>query len=538
VVPRTTATRRVWLLLAVLLSTRLPSLAQPAGPDQGLYSYVGWQILRGAVPYRDAWDQKPPAIHYTYSVMRAIWPHDSVVAAADWIAAGCVAVLLVAIGRGITGRSGPGELAAGMFLILGNPAVARLGGIRVRAQCETFIALTVTAAVWAVCRATSREGISRTDRLLWCFVAGVLLGLTFLYKYNAVFYGLVPCLALLAWSIDRRAVIAQIAILFAGAAVPVLMTVLLFATTHAWDDLWQATVVYNLRYSGETYGGIAAFIRYLVTFPTAHARVDPLWLVGGLGCAALLIPFAFGRGQRRWIVIPIWVAVACLAIAANGSRNLPQYFVQAAPALALAGGVAGFSAWHAMPPWARATVLLLLVIAVGRVGSFAKGMDYTLHDLRYLSGRLSRADYLSRFGGREQDKFSALDVAQLSEYLGAHTTPDASVLVFGFSPGVYVQAERRSASRFFWSRPLIVNFNADKPGYGPAALLVELQANRPQAVVLQHRDWQVEGTDSASYFMSQPALAAWLRAEYQMDRELGVYQIWLRRNTPTETLEP
>jgi len=76
-------TTRLCLALAgVLLLVRLPSLAQPMGADQGLYAYVGERILVGDVPYRDAWDQKPPAIHFTYALLRLVWRSDAVVAAA------------------------------------------------------------------------------------------------------------------------------------------------------------------------------------------------------------------------------------------------------------------------------------------------------------------------------------------------------------------------------------------------------------------------------------------------------------------------
>ena len=61
---------RLFLTLAcVLLIVRLPSLVQPMGADQGLYAYVGDRILAGELPYRHAWDQKPPAIHYTYAAL-------------------------------------------------------------------------------------------------------------------------------------------------------------------------------------------------------------------------------------------------------------------------------------------------------------------------------------------------------------------------------------------------------------------------------------------------------------------------------------
>src|SRR4029453_14205831 len=93
-----------------------------------------------------------------------------------------------------------------------------------------------------------------------------------------------------------------------------------------------------LRYSGETYTGPLPFVTYLLTFPVQHARVDALWLLGGAGCAVLLVAAA---KDRERLVVPSWGAAACLVIAVNGSRGLPQYFVQALPPLALAAAWGG-----------------------------------------------------------------------------------------------------------------------------------------------------------------------------------------------------
>src|SRR6478752_6036094 len=89
---------RLFLVLAAALLLRAPAIVQPMGADQGLYAYAGQRILAGELPYRDAWDQKPPAIHYTYAVMRAVWPGDGAVGAADLLAAGLVAWLLYRAG--------------------------------------------------------------------------------------------------------------------------------------------------------------------------------------------------------------------------------------------------------------------------------------------------------------------------------------------------------------------------------------------------------------------------------------------------------
>jgi len=169
-------TNRVLLALAcVLLAVRLPSLVQPMGADQGLYAYVGERILSGELPYRDAWDQKPPAIHVAYAAMRALLPGSAAVPAADLVMAAVIAFLLWRLGDRVAG-AGTGPWAAVVFLALSNPAFARLGGVSIRAQCETFIAASVTAAF--LCLARSRETQAARD-LFW---AGVLFGLAFRFK--------------------------------------------------------------------------------------------------------------------------------------------------------------------------------------------------------------------------------------------------------------------------------------------------------------------------------------------------------------------
>jgi hypothetical protein len=531
------------ILLCLLCLVRLPSLAQPAGGDQGLYAYVGQEIARGDVPYRDAWDQKPPAIHYTYAAMFGLWPNEAVVAATDLIVAVAVAFLLVLIGRRLTGRPGAGEVSALLFLLLGNPALSRLGGMWVRSQCETFIALLTSAGLLLVLPAST----SALDRagpqpsagvsLGRCLAAGGLFGLAFLYKYNAAVYALVAalCVTLIAHHLPQggrlrsagRGGAMVIGCLTLGFLIPVAIAAVYFAATGAGRDLYEATVVYNLQYSGETYPGLLGLVRYLVTFPVQHASVDPLWLVGGLGCLVVVV---FVWRTPALLLGPVWVAAACVSIAVNSGRGLPQYFVQAAPALALSAGLAATLAWRGLGPVSRTLIALLVVVAVARVGQFDKLIDTTVTDARYLRGRMSASDYLGRFGGqRTTDKFSALAVRDLGDYLRGRTDPTDRVLIFGFSANAYVRSARAAASRFFWSRPIIVGFNEGVPGYGAAGLLADLRATAPRAVVLQQHDWPAERIDSIGYFMGNVDLRAWLQSRYSLVRETDMYQVWLRR---------
>jgi hypothetical protein len=528
-----------WLLFGLLVLVRVPSLSQPAGGDQGIYAYAGQRILHGEVPYRDAWDQKPPGVHYTYALMWAVWPDDRVVAATDLLVAVATALVLWRLGRRLGEGPGSGEVAALLFLLLSNPALTRLGGVRIRGQCEVFIGLAVAAALLMLHRSTEEVAERRGRATFLSSLAGLLFGVAFVYKYNAGIYLLVGLAAATIWPRPDHYVISEsrlrawlrlVVPIAAGFALLVTAMVAAMAAGGALDDLYRATISYNVFYSGETYRGPLGLVTYLLTFPVRHARLDSLWFLGGLGALVLV---ATARHAPPRIVAPLWIGAACVSIAVNGSRGLPQYFLQAGPALALAAGLAYAVVWHRTFPVARLILTVLLTIAVVRITNFDKAVDYTAYDLQYWRGALTKEAYLSRFGERASgDKFSALAVYELGGYLRQHVPPNERVLLLGFSSGALVQANRASATRFFWSRPLIVGFGEGWPGYGVRGLLDELVRHRPASVALQRHDWDPDTIDSASWFMSKPDLVAWLEARYEPAGELGNYLLWKRRSPP------
>jgi hypothetical protein len=512
--------RRVlpWALLALLLCLRLPSLVQPLGPDQSLYAYVAQEIGRGGWPYLDAWDQKPPGVHLLYAGLFAVWPDDAAVAFGDLAAAGLVAALLVPLGAW-WGSRGAGWTAAALFLVLGDPNWQRLGGLRVRGQCEVFIGLAITAAVWLAVR--HQQGTRPAPAL--AAASGLLIGVAALFKYPAAIYGLVPLL-ILAWPAGDARTWARgrsLAALVAGAALPPLAMVVLYGAAGGLRDLVDATVVYNLRYSGTTYEGPAHFLRYLATFPVRHARVDGLWLTGGAGAIVLAAGL---RREPRFLLVFAWLACAMVAIAINGSRGLPQYFLQAAPAWALAAGLGLAAVWTGRHVLVRAAIVAVLAVSVARVVELDNPVRAIERDVRVLLGRDSYRDYLAAFGERRGDKFRLASTWDLAGALARRTRVGDRIYVFGFANGAYVYSQRRSASRFFWSSPLVDGFNDGQPGYGAQGLLESLQRTRPAAIAVQ-----TDPPEMAAWFWRQPALSAWVRANYQPAPSSDLFELWVPR---------
>ena len=124
---------------------------------------------------------------------------------------------------------------------------------------------------------------SRNGRSIWKLVlAGALFGVAFAFKYNAAVYAVAGVFALFVW---RRLTPGALAALSTGFLLPVAGLLGWFWSRHAISALYEATIAYNLRYSGETYSGPIQMATYLLAFPVRHARVDALWLLGGSGGA-------------------------------------------------------------------------------------------------------------------------------------------------------------------------------------------------------------------------------------------------------------
>lgn len=521
---------RLWIAaLAVLVLCRLPAFVAPAGSDQQLYMYVADRILAGGAPYVDAWDQKPPGVHLAYAALRTVWAATSTVALMDLITAIGTAAVLVVLGRRFSGPRA-GYLAATVFLLFGDPSIARLNGLYLRGQCETLIALAIAAALARVDRPDSDRG-----RLI---SAGALVGAAVWVKYNAVAYALPLLFSIRQPQDSPRRFIGRASLLALGALV-VSIPVLAFLGMHgALHDWWLATIDYNLLYSGETYSrGWLGAASYAAMMPVYRAKMDFLWFLGAVGVALVLTA---GRTltARTKVTLILWLVATLASILLNGARDLPQYFLQAKPALALTFAV-GAATLSLRGRFAAIVTALVLAGGLWRVGTDAPGplglrwaglpqaIENLSFDVDYALGRLDRGRYLSRFAALQ--KYDAAESDALAMLIQASTLPAEPVFVFGFSPAVYLESERRSASRFFWSRPVILEFAAEHAGYGSRGLLGELERDRPSIVALQKKDWGPGEPTSYEFMLTTPHLRSWLETNYAPERETPFYSIWRRK---------
>ncbi len=196
----------------------------------------------------------------------------------------------------------------------------------------------------------------------------------------------------------------------------------------------------------------------------------------------------------------------------NGARDLPQYFVQAHPALAWAaaagfapavpaGHAASSGGRHCSPCSPRASGAW--ATSPRRFGWAARQKPPAIRGSTSSTSKDGSiaSQYLARFQQQADAKYVPLAAeAARQRTFARNVVADDSILVFGFSADVYVKAARRAASRFFWSRPVQLEFGSPRPGYGSAGLLADLQRNRPVVVALE-KHWGAGTDDPIDFFM-------------------------------------
>jgi 4-amino-4-deoxy-L-arabinose transferase-like glycosyltransferase len=446
-----------WLAVAALACVlRAPVAALPFERDEGEYAYIAQRWLAGDVPYRDAFDQKPPGAFLFYAAAFAVGGETP--AAVRWAAQlATIAALgaLVALGTRLFSPEVGVAAALSGLLLSAHPSWL---GNAVNTEQVALAPISFGALFALLAAGRQRVGFS--------LCVGALGGIALLLK--PVTAPIVAFEIATAVLLSRRKIAHAVAAAL-GVAALLVPVALYFAAHGAWSDFLDAVVWNNLAYAGTT-----ALRNYPASFAAEFGpTLKPLGPLYGIALAAPLALLGAARPRactrRRLAWVAGWLAASLPAIAAGGYFR-QHYFVLALPPLALLAGVAQDAIGRiafGVRPLARGFAPLASLLLVG--ASVATSWWYF--------GPARPEARLHRIYG--SNPFP--EAPALGAWIAAHAAKQEQVFIYGSEPQLLFYADRKSASRYPFVYPLNMPLPAAAARQSEA--LGELDAAPPRFVV-------------------------------------------------------
>lgn len=506
------------------------------GRDQGIYAMVAEVMLDGGMPYRDAFDFKPPGIFLVFGLARVL------------LGEGQHAVRVVEASSLLATVWGMTRLTRHHW---DDARIGLVGGtiyalVHVQldfwhtAQPESFGGMLSIAAL---CAATRARDAVREGRRRWLWIAtGALFGLAGLMKPPLAGGG--ALLALWVTYAELRSdegggsfvarlhrALGPLTWIAIGGVLPFALCIGWFAARGAAGDMHEVLLVFTPHYtklswvdrslSSMVWTGVSEWLTYYSSL-----------VLGGL---VLLVALRPTKTELPGVLVLISVIGIQLVGVIMQGKFFPYHYGGTWP---LAGLLAALGYWKAWKKCAArgalaAAALVLAVVLVAQLRTATRHFADTFWE------RSVRRARLFVLGPRNQDEVDGLaSVADVhsganravAEHLAAHVPKSEPVFVWGFEPVIYDLADRRSATRFIYNVPQRASW---EQGPMRAKLMQDLEASPPAAIVVERGDVFpfVTGSplDSAATLDEFPALAEMLARDYQPTAVIQDFDIYMRR---------
>lgn len=445
--PRERSTRQIILmaggLVLLVLALRMPLLNIPFERDEGEYAYIGWRLQHNELPYRDWFDQKPPAIFWVYRLALSL-PLEPVRAVhfVGLLFSAAASCALFVIGLRFMSRFWA-WIAAALFAVLATDPLIQGQA----ANTELFMLLPLILSQVALLRAASNS--KRT--VLFMILAGALTGVAITFKQVAAvnWFFLVGLYPFFVAAKERwRGALAFVIWSATGMIAVLGFVALYFWLRHGLQDLIYNVFTHNLEYVS----AVRASVRFRLcqnTLALLGRTQMIVWIAAAAGLASLLL-----NHRPKWcLFLAGWIVTSMIGVSASG-YFFPHYFQQLLPPLALAAAAGaerldGIQLLRKLPSWSRRGALGSILALLPAMVSYPFLFTYT------------PAEAVRKIYPRE---FFA-EMPELGRRIASVTPPEGRVFIFGAEPELLFYARRTSATRYIFLFPL----------YGPYRNALEKQ---------------------------------------------------------------
>lgn len=473
-----------WLLLILLIVflLRVPSLFEPYWyGDEQIYLAIAQAMNRGAILYRDIWDNKPPLLYALYAIVPTLlWAK---ALATVFVLGTCSGVYLLSR-KIFQDRSTVFSLLTtaltGIFL-----SIPLFEGTI--ANAELFFALPIVLAAAIIYSSFDRLGNSHRVPIIRLIALGLLMSCAFLLKVPALFdfMGMFLWIAILLFdppaggeiyvSFVKRTsqLIRRIMETFLpiGIAffIPVVAVVWYFFLNQALSDFLIASFSQNASYVSIDSGPLSKLS-------------NPLFIKGIIlivSCLVLVAGYLKKFITKELLFLSLWFGFSLYGSLLS-NRPYMHYLLQAVPPALILVLYLIYTATSS-----RKNILGSVVVAVMVFGSFYylngmfrgafhlpfKGYYQNFYD--YFSERKLWIDYISFFDSRTPNSYA------IGNFISKYSKPDDSIFVWGDAASVYVLSDRPGATRFIQSHHLTT---IDRKNYD--LIIDRLEALKPKFIII------------------------------------------------------
>lgn len=506
------------------------------GRDQGIYAMVASTVLEGGMPYRDAWDFKPPGIFLVYTFAQALFgKNEWGIRLVEVLAFASLVPLLGVFARRFFGDARIGWVAA----VLGIWMQAELEFWHT-AQPESFGGVLALAGLVISTHPARFEGPGGRWKPWARFVAaGLVFGLAGLMKPHLLGVPVVAALhaawRLRAVGVSSRRQLGAFAAVGVGSAAAVGACLLWFAARGAFGDLHHTLFVFAPGYAATTWNS-SYLVYYTYSALYGWATGFSAIVGAGLFLSVGLGPRAPREREGLWLVFAA-AAPQLLGIAIQ-SKFFPYHYGSVLPFSAL---LAAPGLWKLWKRSQRLPVPGLGPALFGVAALLAADARSATRDLPQSFWDRSWARTRALFSGDEDERarvdarlYTVADVSyganlRVAAWLRAHTDPSDAVYIWGFEPHIYYASDRMPASKYVYNVAQRVEW---ENRWARDELMRELEADPPRVVVVERGDVfpLVTGNDddSAGALLGFERLHRFIEERYAYQQRIQDFEIYVR----------
>ncbi len=455
-----------WVALGVVILCtsliRLHLLNIPLERDEGEYAYIARLMQRGMTPFNEAYTMKLPGTSAMYAILMTIFGDSNKGIHAGLLVIGIATIIFLFLAFRRLINPSVALFASSVFAIMSvSPTVLGFA-----AHATHFIIFFVAVALFFLSRYYERQ------TLVTAFLIGLMFGLAFMMKQQAVFFIVYGGLAIILGGIFEKPikfgrVILQTLIYSVAAVLPYVITVVFLKSAGAFDKFWFWTITYAGKYAGGL--SLAEGAKEFVARFTPMLKEFTLFWI--LFFAGIVLTFFAKLTLKQKIFIILFSLFAFLTVC-PGFYFRRHYFIVFLPAIGLLGGVALYfltSLFNRNSKSSYISVIPFLVFCIAGIAAVSGNKDYYFN---FTPAQIAKQQY-------GNNPFN--ESLQIADYIRKNSSDTAKIAVLGSEPQIAFYADRLSATGYIYTYPLveIQPFNQQMQ----EEMVAEIEKSKPEFIV-------------------------------------------------------